>query len=87
MEKKEKRNMRKPFTIGDPEGRVEENKEEMIRPFTVGILQDEEEIPFWEEYGYGIAEDLLPNFFDSPKEKEKKKRILSGLNSEQHQEL
>lgn len=117
MEKSENKNeMKKPFVIGDTEGRGEKSEEAVIRPFTIGIVKqdeksednqllehtktvqmddwdifdimyDDEEIPFWKEHGYGTAGELIPHFFDSPKEKEKKKRILAGLTIEQKQEL
>lgn len=50
-------------------------------------MYDDEEVPFWREHGYWTAGELIPHFFDSPKEKEKKRRILSGLTLEQRQEL
>ena len=94
-EKKEEGFIR-PFSVGSV--KQDENSEENQHLEDIKTVQmddwdifdtmyDDEEIPFWKEQGYWTAGELIPHFFDSPKKKEKKKRILSGLTIEQKQEL
>lgn len=83
-----------PLTVGSIQDENEERKQlsgntkaVQVDDWDIPDIIYDEEIPVWKEHGYETAGDLLPHFFDSPEEKEKKIKILSGLSSEQNREL